>query len=198
MRRDELEELHYITPIANMGSIDRLGILSHKRVEKIQHTTVAMAEIQELRAHKNIPSGRPLHDFVNLYLHARNPMMYKRRAQHAELCVIRVSVDVLDLPGVIVTDSNAAAQDQYVRFAAAPGGLGIVNRDETFAESWNSPNYFEKCRLRSRKCAEVLVPDQVGRQFLSGVYVSGHTGAEAYNALGLGLPVTINGHLFFR
>lgn len=198
MRRDELEELHYITPIANMGSIARLGILSHERVAKIEHSTVAMAEIQDLRAHKRVPGGRPLHEYVNLYFHARNPMMYKRQEQHQELCVVRLRTDVLDLPGVIVTDSNAAAQGQYVRFAAAPAGLGIVHRDETFAEWWNSPNYFEKCRLRSRKCAEVLVPDQVDRQFLSGIYVSGRTGEEAYNALGLNLPATIDAHLFFR
>lgn len=197
MRRDELEELQYIAPIANMGSIDRLGILSHEKAARIEHTTVAMAEIQDLRARKKVPGGRPLHEYVNLYFHARNPMLYKRQDQRDELCVIRVSADVLDLPGVIVTDSNAAAQDQYVRFAAASGGLGIVDRNETFAEWWNSPSYFEKCRLRSRKCAEVLVPDQVGRQFLSGVYVAGRLGQEAYNALGLHLPATIDAHLFF-
>lgn len=198
MRRDDLQELHYIAPIANMRSICRLGILSHKRVEKIEHTTVAMEEIQNLRAIKKVPNGRMLHEYVNLYFHARNPMMYKRQGQHGELCVIRVSTDVLDLPGVIVTDSNAAAEDQYVRFAAAPGGLRIVDKDETFAEWWNSADYFEKCRLRSRKCAEVLVPDRVPRGLMSGVYVSGTASLEAYHALGLDLPVAVDAHLFFR
>lgn len=198
MERNELAELHYITPIANLGSIANLGILSHNRAEAVAHASVAMAEIQGLRANKAVPNGRQLHDYTNLYFHARNAMMYKRRAKHEELCVIQVSTDVLDLPNVIVSDSNAAADDHYVRFAAAPDGLRIVNRRETFAESWNSPNYFEKCRLRSKRCAEVLVPDCVEPTFLTGVYVSGDAGLERYTGLELVLPAIIDPHLFFR
>lgn len=198
MEREELEELHYITSIGNMHSICQYGILSHNRVAHIPHTSVAMAEIQDLRSRKVVPQGRPLHEYANLYFHARNPMMYKRHGQHQELCVLRVSTDVLDLPGVVVTDSNAAAEDQYVRFAAAPGGLRIVNKTETFAEWWTSPNYFEKCRLRSRKCAEVLVPDRVEPHFFTGVYVSGLSGLNAYAALGLNPEASMNAHLFFQ
>lgn len=198
MQRNELAELHYITPIANLSSIIQLGILSHNQVERIKHESVAMAEIQDLRAKKSVPGGKQLHDYANLYFHARNPMMYKRRAQHEDLCVVSVAADILDLPGVIVSDSNAAAADYYVRFAAAPEGLRIVNMQETFAESWDSPNYFEKCRLRSKKCAEVLVPNQVPPDFLRGVYMSGEIALQKYNALGLTLPARIDPHLFFR
>ncbi len=45
MRYDELEKLHYIAPIENMKSICTMGILSHKRVQKIKHTFVAIDEI---------------------------------------------------------------------------------------------------------------------------------------------------------
>lgn len=198
MKREELEELHYITPIANMQSICELGILSHTRMDQIEHASVAMAEIQNRRAKKIVPNARPLHEYANLYFHARNPMMYKRRHQHSKLCIVRVLPGVLDVPGVVVTDSNAAAEDQYVRFAPAPDGLRIVDRDDTFAEWWTSPNYFEKCRLRSRKCAEVLVPDQVEPEFLFGVYVSNQQALEEYTALGLDRPAIINPHLFFQ
>jgi hypothetical protein len=198
VRRDELLELHFITPIANMTSVSRLGILSHKRMEKIPHASVAMGEIQDLRAKKTVPNGRPLHEYANLYFHARNPMMYKRRGQHEALCVVRVSTNVLDLAGVVITDSNAAAKDQYVRFAPAPSGLKIVDRAETFARWWTSDNHFEECRLRSRKSAEVLVPDGVTPNFLTGVYVSGDVGQKAYAALGLAIPATTNADMFFR
>lgn len=167
-------------------------------MKAIPHASIAMSEIQDLRSRKVVPGARPLHEYANLYFHARNPMMYKRQNQYEQLCVVRVSVDVLDLPAVVITDSNAAAEDQYVRFAAAPGGLRIVNRDETFAEWWTSPHYFEQCRLRSRKCAEVLVPDRVEPRFLVGLYVSGGVALEAYRTLGLDLPANVNAHLFFR
>ena len=49
MRRDELDELHYIAPLSNILSIFRLGILSHRGAEKVAHESVAMQEIQDRR-----------------------------------------------------------------------------------------------------------------------------------------------------
>jgi hypothetical protein len=61
-------------------------------------------------------------------------LAFAAAAQHAELCVLRVSPDVLELPNVVVTDGNAASTLRgYARFAAAPDGLGIVNRDTASA-----------------------------------------------------------------
>jgi len=196
VRRDELDELHYITPIANVPFIFQLGILSHRRVEKVNHESVAMEEIQDRRAKVVVPGGRPLHDYANLYVCARNPMLYKRQGRHAELCVLRVRPDVLDLPGVVVTDANASSP--YVRFAAAPSGLSIVNRELTFAEYWTDPDPIQYYRRKSRKCAEVLVPDRVDPQFLTGAYVSCNESDTQMNGLGLSITATINGHLFFR
>jgi ssDNA thymidine ADP-ribosyltransferase, DarT len=198
MRREELEELHYITPLENLASICLRGILSHRRAQTVRHTSVAMEDIQDRRSRKTVPGGRSLHEYVNLYFHARNPMMYKRHERHVELCVLRVNAAVLDLEGVVVTDANAAAEDCYVRFAPAPEGLRIVDRAETFALRWTSANYFEQCRLKSRKCAEVLVPDRVEPQFLDGVYVSCDEARAACEAMGLDLTVTVNGHIFFN
>jgi len=50
VKREELDELHYITPIVNVGSILKQGILSHQLMERMQHTSVAMAEVQTRRA----------------------------------------------------------------------------------------------------------------------------------------------------
>ncbi|MGI5920970.1 MAG: DarT ssDNA thymidine ADP-ribosyltransferase family protein [Syntrophomonadaceae bacterium] len=38
---------------------------------------------------------------------ARNPMMYRRRNLHCDLCVLRISPEVLDIRGAVVTDRNA-------------------------------------------------------------------------------------------
>ncbi|MDY6909565.1 MAG: DarT ssDNA thymidine ADP-ribosyltransferase family protein [Thermodesulfobacteriota bacterium] len=125
MERHELTELHYITPIANVPSILEKGILSHNRAKRVEHQSVVMNEIQDRRAKVTIPGGRRLREYVNLYICARNPMMYKRQAQFKELCVLKISPDVIDLPRVVVSDRNASSE--YAIFKAAPGGLGIVN-----------------------------------------------------------------------
>jgi len=99
MKRDELQELHFITPIENVPSILELGILSHHRATQLQHRSIAMREIQDRRTSVVVPgAGRKLHEYANLYLCGRNPMLYKRR--HDAICVLAVSTDVLDLPGV--------------------------------------------------------------------------------------------------
>jgi hypothetical protein len=45
MERDELKELQYITPIENVPSIMRLGILSHRSANRVGHSSVAMQDI---------------------------------------------------------------------------------------------------------------------------------------------------------
>lgn len=66
MKREELEELHYITPISNVPSICKRGILSHHGAARIQHQSIAMAEIQDRRAKVTVPGGRRLHEYANL------------------------------------------------------------------------------------------------------------------------------------
>lgn len=196
MRRDELAELHYIAHMDNVPSILRLGILSNKKASKVAHTSIAMQAVQDRRAKAVVPGGRKLHEYVNLYVCARNPMLYKRQGQHLDLCVLQVSTDVLDLPGVVVTDANASSD--YVRFAAAPAGLRIVDRGLTFADDWRDPDPIQYYRKKSLKCAEVLVPDRVDRKFIMGAYVSCPAARDRLNGLGTGLRISINPHMFFR
>ncbi|MCX6000531.1 MAG: DUF4433 domain-containing protein [Chloroflexi bacterium] len=198
MKREELAELHYISPMANVPSIRKHGILSHNRAKRIEHESVAMGEIQDRRAKVVVPGGRPLHDYANLYFDARNPMMYKRHADHTSLCVLRVSTDILDLRGVVVTDGNASSG--YARFASAPSGISIVDLDLTFAEYWTDPDAIQAFRRRSAKCAEVLVPDRVDQSYVLGAYVSCPEGQSmvAGSVSGKALDVAVNSHLFFK
>lgn len=197
MRRDELRELHFITPIDNVVSILSLGILSHRLAQRIQHLSVAMDEIQERRRRVVVPGGRPLHEYANLYINARNPMMFKRKDAHTQLCVLRVSSSVLDLPGVIITDMNAAKSPR--RFRPAAIELDFIDREMIFANDWRHPGdplAFD--RHRGIMCAEVLVPDKVEATFIIGVYVSCSESDSIIRTVCADLGVEINNYLFFR
>ena len=197
MRRDAIEELHYITPIANLSSILTHGIVSHRRAQNLPHASVARLEIQDVRATVVIPAGRRLHDYVNLYFHARNPMMCVRRDEHADLCVVRIRPDILDVSGVVIADQNAASG--YARWAAAPQGVAIVDRDLVFARSWEHPgDQILEWRHRLAKCAEVLVPDAVAPAFIVGIYVSCPETQDRVRDTMPRLPVMVNADLFFR
>jgi hypothetical protein len=194
--RAELEELGYIVPIATVPSILRRGILSHRRADSVSHESIALQGVQDHRAKVIVPNGRPLHEYANLYICPRNPMLLKRRDIHDQICVLRVSSDVLDMPNVVVTNSNAGSK--YVRFSPAPGGLAIVNRDRTFARWWKHPDdQIEQWRHSAQKCAEVLVPDAVPVRYINGAYASCEESNQALVAVGFNSPVVITGDLFF-
>lgn len=196
VNRSDITELHFIAPIANVPSILRHGILSHQQADRLVHDSVAMPEVQERRKNKLIPGARHLHEYANLYFDAHNPMLSRRRQQNATICVLRVAPNVLDLPGVIVADRNAASD--WVKFSAIGEGLRQINRDRVFARYWTHPaDSYQEMSHKSEKCAEVLVPDRVEVRFIGGAYVANQAALDAFKALNVQLTVSINSAMFF-
>ena len=196
MNREDVRELHYITPISNVGSILQAGILSHGRAAKLRPESIADSQVQKRRSSKTVPgTRRQLHSYVNLYFHARNPMMFRRKRLHSKLCVLRVSTDVLDLPGVVLTDENASSD--YVRFLPAPSGLNFLDEEMVFARDWRDDDRIQYFRKKSAKCAEVLVPDRVDPDAILGAYVSCKVGQRALTNAAPSLPISLEPDLFF-
>jgi hypothetical protein len=196
MKRSDLHELHYITPIQNVPSIMNHGILCLHKAKKLDHTSVAMQEIQEIRAKKIVPGGKRLHTYVNLYFCARNPMMYKRASQHKSICVLRINTEVLDLPGVVIADGNAASG--YTGFWPSKSGLDRIDLELVFAEWWTDSNQIQQWHKARVKCAEVLVPDSIDPRYIQGAYASCEESQRLLEGLGFRLPITIDPKLFFQ
>jgi hypothetical protein len=172
------------------------GILSYERAARLPHRSVAMQPVQERRDQKQMPGGLKLHQYANLYFHARNPMLYVRQQEAPGLCVLRVSIDMVALEGVAITDQNAASN--YVRFYA-PQQWPLLDFEDIFAMDWNYPDdQVRHWRHKSRKCAEVLVPHVVEPRFILGAYVVDATAAAVAQAASAALPLVLNPVLFFR
>jgi hypothetical protein len=169
MHRSMVKELHYITPKDNVQSIAQYGILSHQEAVALPHNSVAWEVIQDLRRGKSVPGGGLLHSYANLYFDARNPMMSKLLHDgHQGLIVIRVSPEILDLPGVVITDGNAASGT--TRFFASPQGLESLDEERVFAKYWTHSDTFEYFERKRQRCAEVLVPNRVLPSYIAGCY----------------------------
>jgi hypothetical protein len=149
--------------------------------------------VQERRAAKRVPGGRPLHDYANLYLCARNPMLFKRRFD--EVAVLQVATGVLDLPGVVIADGNAASD--YVAFRPSPEGLDQINEELVFAEFWTDADPIRKFQKTTAKCAEVLAPDRVAAELISGAYVSCRRHELLLRTEGFTSPIVVDPHMFF-
>ena len=197
MRRSDVVELYYITPIDNVPSILEHGILSNKLAANLQHESVAMAEIQ-IRRNKKIPGagGLDLHSYANLYFDAHNPMLSKRREQNDTICILRINPNVLDLPGVIVADRNAASD--YARFDPPDKGLASLDKDTVFAQYWTHPeNQYHEWTHKSIKCAEALVPGRVEPNCIIGSYVANEKALAGFTGLNTQLTVCIKNDIFF-
>ncbi len=116
---------------------------------------------------------------------------------HSELCVLKISTDVLDLTDVVVADQNAATG--RARFYRSPAGLEHVDRDMVFAEYWtNHADPAARLNHKAIKCAEVLVPRRVGPGYIVGAYVSCIVSRDQMVQMCGRLPVAIDSHMFFR
>ncbi len=197
MRRDELFAFHNCFHRDNLPSILEHGILSHRLAERIPHRSIADEGVQDHRAQVAVPpTGRPLHSFANLYVNCRNIVTYrfKKDLEDAggsdhELCVVEVSLGVLDLTGVIVTDRNAASSPRWM---TPEVGIADLDRDDVFQRYWSGKDHWQ------RMCAEVLVPDRVPPEFITRVFVSCSNPLDATRRVCADVPVEVQGHPFFR
>lgn len=191
-------EFQCIMPLENIPSVLKHGILSNERVAKLPHLSVAMKEVQERRDRKQVPGGLKLHQYANLYFHARNPMMYKRKENVADLCVLCISLDVLKVESVVLADCNASSD--YVRFLPPkPAYDRFLDFDDIFALNWTHPDDpIAEMRHKSRKCAEVLVPHVVEPRFFIGARVVNSAAKSRLAALGFPHRIDIDPVVFFR
>lgn len=181
-------------PITNIPSVLKYGILSHERCAKLPHADVSMADVQDKRDKVQVPGGLKLHQYANLYFHARNPMMSARNHQAACLCVLRVSVEIFRLQGVVISDQNAASK--YVRFRSS-SALDELNFDKIYAEDWRHPDdQIAYWQHKSMKCAEVLVPGSIETRYIQGAYVASQEAENLLRQQGFVCPIEINPHIF--
>jgi hypothetical protein len=191
-----LREFQNITLVTNIPSILKHGIVSYVEAEKLPHLSVALQDVQDKRDAKKVPGGLALHEYANVYFHARNPMMSRRRNEAGKLCVLRVSTEILKIPGAVITDQNAASN--YVKFSA-PDRLKYMDLEYVFARNWKHPeNQIEEWRHSSAKCAEALIPERILPNCILGAYVLNDAVRAELVALGFALPIEIDADLFFH
>jgi hypothetical protein len=164
---------------------------------KIEHISVAMEDVQDVRAGVRVPGGLRLHQYANLYFNARNTMMFKRHGNHQKLGVVSIKSAILDTPGVVLSDCNAASVG-FAEFGTSDEILPKLGLTEIFAESWNHSDYYEKRRHKARMCAEVLVPRRIAPEAIRGVYVSCDETQLVMQARHPNVKFKVNPYLFFQ
>ncbi len=122
-------------------------------------------------------------------------MLSKIREQNLEICVLKISPDVLNLTGVVLSDRNACSS--YVRFYDSPDDLENLDFDRIFRKDWRDDNIFVEWENKSIKCAEVLVPDVVLPRYIQGAYVYNREVETKLIDIGFNLSIEVKPTIFF-
>lgn len=187
--------LYNIQAINNIPSIIQHGLLSHNAAASIPHTNIAMQEVQDLRDQVTV-FERPLHDYAALYFDAQNAMLYKRKDQNENICIMAFHKTVLDIEGAIVSDRNAASRD--AQFYTPDVGLEKIDFDEIAHKYWTGGDENETRRKKAIHCAEVLVPDCIPFNYVLGAQVYSANAEKRLRDAGFKKQIIITPDFFYR
>ncbi len=171
MQKPDIRNLYYITHIDNLPTILEKGILSHERIEddQVQPARIYNTDIVNSRKEKTTPSQKSLWSYANLYFQARNPMMYRvvHEKGAKDLAVVNVTKEILQTPGIFITDGNAA--NAPTQFHLPSNGLKALQQQWKIVQNewWNTLDGSKR-----KIMAECLVPNSVGPEFINSVYVA--------------------------
>ena len=187
--------LYNIQAIDNIPSIMQRGLLSNEKARSINHVSIAMNEVQARRELVRIPNGLRLHQYANLYFDPRNPMLSRTRSQTEDICILKFDRGVLDFEGVILSDRNASSD--YAAFYGAMIGLENIDFDLVYAKYWTDDDYYEQCRKKSIKCAEVLVPYGIPFDYVVCAAVINEDARNRLEATNFNREIIVEPRVFF-
>lgn len=208
--RNKIKEVYYTTHVNNLQSILEIGVQSRNRATRLNllhhENDISNPEVQALRE-KSIRSPHdnrthPLHDYVNFYPQPFNAMMATviRSQPNINLCVLRINNSILDIPGTLITNMNAACADVKI-FKPSDWTLTPEEFEAVRSLSFNGdgierdePSY--KAFKRARQF-EVLVLDFVLPGYINGIFVPNERLKHDIEAITKGrIPVEVNASLF--
>lgn len=199
MKKLYIKSLYYITHVDNLLSILERGILSHARIESmgVPFTPIYDSGIISKRKEKLTPEQRSLWEYANLYFQPRNPMMYRvvHEKSKQDIAVIGVVPGVLNEPGTLITDGNAA--NHPTLFYLAAEGIKILQQQWKIIQNdwWNDVDGSKR-----KIMAESLIPEQVKPEYVHSIFVADHTVQKRVEKM-IGqrrVPVVPEPHIFFQ
>ena len=187
--------LYSIMPITNILSVMERGILSHNRASSLSHESIALQDVQRRRDGKVI-NARKLHDYANLYFDYHNPMLSRVRSQNEDICVLSVNPEVLNLPGVVVTDRNAARMG--AQFISPEEMTEILDFGKIYMKYWITDDKYVSDENKAIKCAEVLVPDAIPFEYITGALVVSDSAEQKMKEQGFPHRIVVDETKFFK
>ena len=186
--------VYYLCHIDNLATILERGVLSRSKVEQeeIAHSDIHHSGVLG-RRDKQLPNGRMLKEYVNLYFCARNAMLYRVICNlgRENLIILQIDPAIIQSPDTYVSDRNAAASSAH--FYPARDYQKIIDFKILKKAYWSDSD-----DTKQRMMAEVLVPDQIASDKIIGIFLHKPNHAIASLAAAKRVEVSVEPKLFFR
>jgi len=154
--RFRLGPANHMTHMENFGGIlcDE-GLHSYNQMRGRSYHNLANKDVQKGRAGIAVKAtDRRLHDYVPLYFGFKTPMVAWNQNKNPDLIFLRISLNVLALPGVVISDGNARATATKFRLFKQIDDLSVLD-----IKSIHTVKYAHDPEMKRRKQAEILIPD---------------------------------------
>lgn len=199
MIQPQIKNLYYITHINNIPSILENGILSHQQLldSQVEFTPIYDENIVNHRQHRLRSDTNTLWNYANLYFQPRNPMMYRVTKERSvnDIAIISIKPQVLEEPGIIITDGNAAhSQTQF--YSLHEGLKKLKDNWKILQNEWWKDTDGSKRIIMS----ECLISKQVQPTLIDSIFVPTDEVLEKIYALipKINMPVIKESNLFFQ
>ena len=198
--KTQKQYVYNICPFQNIQSILENGLLSYSNSQTVKHSSIALVSVQEKRENKFFKNGKSIHTYANCYLNPRNSMLYCRQSERENIGILCISLDILNLPDVIVSDMNATKKIAKLMDIRDALETDVLNFDKIFARNWNSSDAKEKEIQKAYVQAEILVPNKIEPKYICEIIVVNEKAKKNLQNIikGYNISITIDNDIFFN
>jgi hypothetical protein len=160
-----IKSLWHITHRNNIVSILKYGILNHYDAHnlKLNHVDISDPNAQKWREKLDPFYDRTIHSYAPLYFKSKNPMLYVRQELQDNLCLLEISLCVLNQNDYLITDGNAACHNTL--FSNTVNNLHHLPWDVLHAGFW-----YEFDDGKRKMCAEVLIYPKISPKYIDTIH----------------------------
>ncbi len=174
--------LWHITHRENIPGILKHGLLCNssltKAIESESIFDISDPGVQANREKLDPIYQRKIHDYVPLYINPKNPMMFKKKENLKELCLLEVSLEILNYHTFLLSDGNAASKD--TKFFNSLDGVKYLPWAVLNADYWSD---FDDGKRK--RCSEVLISSKIEPKYFLAIHVySEETDRYLYSVTG--------------
>ena len=195
LRKNKVNSLWHITHRENVKNILTSGILSHENSNEIKYVDISNPGVQNRRQKIEPIHGRKIHEYAPLFINPKNAMLYSIKEKRNELCLVEVSLDVLECE-YIFTDGNAARiETSFYGDTVDRILFEQIPWDTVFSESWTQ-NFERNETIMSHMQSEFLIYPSIKPKYIKKIHCYSKDSVTFLKDAKIAKPILLNSPAF--